>query len=129
MANDLSKNFSRREFACRCGCGFNAVDYELIYVLEFLRFYFNVAIIVNCGARCEKHNKSKEVGGQPNSQHLIGKAADIKIKGFQPLAIYELLCQIFPNKYGIGLYDKFIHIDVRSGAARWNNSSYSPSPS
>ena len=35
-----SKYFSRSEFACRCGCGFDTVDAELLQILEKLRKHF-----------------------------------------------------------------------------------------
>lgn len=34
---DLSKHFSSKEFACKCGCGFAQVKPELITKLEKLR--------------------------------------------------------------------------------------------
>ena len=33
----VSKNFSRSEFACKCGCGFDAVDVDLLAGLQALR--------------------------------------------------------------------------------------------
>ena len=116
--NDLSKNFSRKEFACRCGCGFDTVDYMLIYVLEFLRFYYKARIFINCGCRCKSHNK--KVGGVKDSQHLIGRAGDIVVEGVSPQDLYLFLCDAFPGQYAIGLYKTFVHFDTRSSIARWD---------
>lgn len=51
--------------------------YLCTHVLEPLRQHFNVPILINSGYRCPDLNRA--VGGVPNSQHLIGQAADIRI--------------------------------------------------
>ena len=50
---------------------------RLIELLEQLRTKAGKPIHVNCGYRCPSHNA--EVGGVPNSQHMLGTAADITI--------------------------------------------------
>jgi len=118
--NDLSENFSRSEFRCKCGCGFDTVDAELIWVLEDLRRCFmDRAVIVHSGCRCKLRNAL--VGGSPNSQHMAGKAADIHIDGIDPAMVAECLEDRYPGKYGIGRYQTFTHIDVRPGPARWES--------
>ncbi len=115
----LSKHFSSEEFACKCGCGFATVDSELLEVLEELREVYGQPITINSGCRCEEHNKA--VGGEQKSQHLLGTAADIVVKGVSPFKIYQYLNSKYKSKYGIGLYSTWVHIDVRKGnAARWN---------
>jgi len=116
---DLSEHFSRSEFACKCGCGLDTVDYELIIVLEGVSKHFdNSPITVNSGCRCEEHNKSE--GGWLRSKHLNCRAADIRVKGVSPDKVHAYLTIKYPNKYGIGKYDTFTHIDTRSGRGRWN---------
>lgn len=116
---DLSKNFSRAEFACRCGCGCDTVDAELIRVLEDLRrCLFSHPITITSGCRCPKHNM--EVGGEIDSQHMKGKAADIVVEDMPPEMVAECLEDKYPGKYGIGRYPTWTHIDVRSGPPkRW----------
>lgn len=70
---DLTQNFSRREFACRCGCGYDAIDMDLVVNLQILRYRIHRPIYVNSGCRCEKHNQA--VRGARNSYHLRGLAA------------------------------------------------------
>jgi len=116
---DLSKNFSRREFACKCFCGKDTVDAELILVLEEARLFFrNRSVIITSGVRCELHNQ--EVGGSPKSLHLQGKAADIIVKGINSEIVHDHLYKKYPGKYGIGRYSGRTHIDVRPGEARWS---------
>lgn len=114
---DLSDNFSRKEFACQCGCGQDTVDAKLLEVLQRLRTHFAFNITVTSGNRCKVHNKS--VGGSDNSQHLYGKAADIKVRGLSPEEVYRALDLWFPHSLGIGLYESWVHVDSRQEKGRW----------
>ena len=112
----ISKHFARYEIACRCGCGFDSMDAETLMVADMVREFVGKPVSVNSGARCEKHNRL--VGGSPYSQHLLARAMDLKVE--DPLEVYNFLCEKFPRKYGIGLYQGFVHIDTRThGPARW----------
>lgn len=113
----LSDHFDSREFACHDGCGFDKVDLLLIHVLEDVRAFFNVPVQINSGCRCEKHNKA--VGGEVNSQHLLGTAADISLKGVLPEKVYVYLDNKYKDQFGIGLYKSWVHIDVRLKRSRW----------
>ena len=111
------KYFKRKEFVCKCGCGFDTVDYMLAIVLDDLRANFGVPITITSGCRCKKHNKNE--GGSKNSQHISGKASDLKVKGVKPRKVFDYLDKKYPNKFGLGLYNNRIHIDVRNKKARW----------
>ena len=115
----LSKHFDRSEFQCKCfnECGKDTVDAELITVLEDVREHFNQPVRINSAYRCSVSNK--RVNGSENSQHLNGKAADITVDNITPLGVLSYLTSKYPNKYGIGRYQSFTHIDVRSTKARW----------
>jgi uncharacterized protein YcbK (DUF882 family) len=115
---DVSTHFLRKEFECRCGCGFDTVDAELIRVLEDLRrCLFNNPIKINSGCRCKKHNAA--IGGTPGSMHLVGKAADIVVVDVDPATVADCLEDKYPDKYGIGRYATWTHIDVRPEPYRW----------
>ena len=115
---DLSKNFSKREFVCRCGCGRFNLSPVLLDALQRFRDYLGVPLHVNSGCRCEKHNAAE--GGDKNSMHLYGKAADIWADDIsaQDLARLAEVIPEFSNG-GIGRYATFIHVDVRGRKARW----------
>ena len=113
----LNRFFDRDEFACKCGCGFNTVDAELLHVLTVMRKHFNAAVSLSSGCRCETHNRNE--GGSENSQHLIGRGADVTVYGVSPGEVYMWLNSKYPNKYGLGRYKSFTHIDTRSIQARW----------
>ena len=116
----LSKNFTRNEFKCKCGCGSDTVDCELIIVLEVIRTHFNKRVYILSGNRCVSYNS--KVGGVKLSQHIIGKAADIKVEDTIPEDVYNFAHASWPFKYGLGNGKTFTHIDVRKGPARWNYS-------
>lgn len=121
---DISEHFDRSEFECKDNCGFVAVDIELISVLEDLRSYFGGPITITSGCRCQKHN-TEIPGAAPNSMHTKGIAVDFKTKNsakrqVHSRYIYDYLDRKYPNKYGIGLYNNRIHLDVRSDRARWS---------
>ena len=117
----LSKNFVLHEMQCQCGCGFDGIHAELIAVLQDVADHFQGVVTVNSGCRCEVHNKN--VGGSPNSQHLKGTAADIKVLyspgEIDPSTVADYLEKKYSNTYGIGRYNTFTHIDVRKNKARW----------
>lgn len=115
----ISEHFKREEFACRCGCGFDVVDVELLSLAEDLRFTFDAFVTLNSACRCAAHNRA--VGGSPKSQHLMGKAGDFVVAGYAPEKVYKYLDQRYPNKFGFGLYKTFVHADVRAQKTRWDN--------
>lgn len=114
---DLSANFSRKEFSCKCGCGFQTVDVDLLAILETVRNKFRKPVTINSACRCEDHNKS--IGGSYGSKHKQGIAADIVVKGVEPRTVYAYLDDMYPVSYGMGFYASFTHIDVRQNKARW----------
>ena len=121
---DLSRNFSRHEFACKCGCGEAEVSPFLIEVLQRLRDILGVPITVTSGRRCAAHNAA--VGGveeRPDdpgsgSQHLYGRAADIRAEGWTAKDLLRVL-QILVRAnalyvgYAYVVTENVVHIDVR----------------
>jgi uncharacterized protein YcbK (DUF882 family) len=110
-----SEYFQRAEFACKCGCGFDTIDYETLKVLTYIREHFDRPVRINSGCRCPDHNLA--VGGSTGSQHLLGRACDITVDGIDPQIVYELADQMEVG--GLGEYSNFTHIDTRVGYARW----------
>ncbi len=110
---NLSKNFSRHEFACKCGCGFDTVDCELIIVVQDVRDHFGKRTNISCGCRCKMHNTMIE--GSLFSKHMWGQAADIIVIQTHPNEVYKYLDKKYHSKYGVGGYNHHTHVDVRSG--------------
>lgn len=122
----LSEHFVRREFMCKCGCALCKPHPALFPALELLRHHIgDRPIIINSGHRCAAHNK--EVGGSRNSQHLHGRAADIRCPGrtSEELFIAALHVPQF-RLSGIGVYKTFLHVDVRGYKSRWQDSASTP---
>lgn len=120
----ISPHFTRAEFECECGCGFDAADKTLVETLETTREHFKnkypdrkIALIITSGNRCKEHNKN--VGGSDNSYHTKGMAADFYIKNVMHSEIQNYLKEQYQNWFGIGSYDTWTHLDVRSTPARW----------
>mgnify|MGYP000464310573 CR=1 FL=1 len=114
----ISQYFTRSEFECKCGCGFAAVDVELLKVLERVRVHFGLPVIITSACRCERHNIA--VGGTVNSKHKLGIAADIQVKGVDPTEVFDFLHNNPPSHgLSLGKYETFTHVDVREGNARW----------
>jgi uncharacterized protein YcbK (DUF882 family) len=113
----ISQHFAREEFACRCGCGLDTVDVQLVSVLEQIRNHFGVPVSVTSGARCKEHNTA--VGGSVKSQHMECKAADIVVSGVDSFDVADYVDITYPDSLGIGEYQNFTHVDVRSTRARW----------
>lgn len=114
---DLSTNFSRSEFACKDNCGFDTVDADLLVVLEAVRDRFGVPVKIESGCRCSAHNK--KIRGSERSQHMLGRAADIVVQGVPSWKVQDFIDNTWPDRYGLGRYKGFTHIDTRNGKARW----------
>jgi len=114
----LSAHFYREEFKCKCNnCNFDTVDYELVTVLEAMREHFEQPVIINSACRCARHNANE--GGREKSKHLYGIAADVVVENILAEDVYAYLTSTYTDKYGIGCYNGFTHIDVRNSKARW----------
>jgi uncharacterized protein YcbK (DUF882 family) len=115
---DLSEHFSTSEMECH-HCGRCSISGALITALEALRALGPEPIIVNDGYRCPEHNAA--VGGVPDSEHVQGIAADIRIQGLSLQEMYDRAVRVQDfAEGGIGVYDgNFIHVDVRQRLARW----------
>lgn len=117
MVDQVSEHFTRAEFACRCGCGMDTIDAVAVQLSEEVReIDGGHPITPSSGCRCAQHNAN--IGGSPNSQHLLSRAVDLPVRN--PQAVYDELCRRYPNQFGFGVYSTFVHVDSRGGpAARW----------
>ena len=117
----LSDNFKVKEFACNDGSDTVLIADELVSLLQKIRDHFGVAVTINSGYRTSSYNK--KVGGVSNSQHVKGTAADIVVKGVDPLTVAQYAEYLMPDSGGIGVYQTFTHVDVRTNRSRWDNRS------
>ena len=104
----LTPNFYEDEFACKCGCGLNGINMELVKLLQKLREDFNSPMAVTSGLRCPEGNTQAQ--GSKNSSHLWGEAADIGITDGKMR--YKFVEKAQKHFKRIGIAKTFVHVDV-----------------
>lgn len=114
----LAENFKVSEFACKDGSDVIFVAPDLVDVLQKIRNHFGKPVNINSAYRTPTYNK--QVGGATYSQHLYGTAADIRINGVAPKDVAAYAESLLSNTGGIGIYNNFVHVDVRRNKSRWN---------
>ena len=122
----LTTNFWKSEFDSKDGAEMpEDVLYniqKLANQLQVLRSYLDKSIKINSGYRSPSHNNS--IGGVKNSQHVLGKASDIVVKEIKPeqlaLIIERLISDGDMLQGGIGIYNTFVHYDIRKTKSRWD---------
>ncbi len=119
---DLSNDFSRWEFECSCGCGFDAVDVTLLGIIQDVRDHFGQIVDISGGNRCWSHHRAvyERLGKRPTkkSGHLVAMAYDIKVRNVCPTMVFAYLDKKYGDKINLGLYEKFVHVGIRSPLGR-----------
>lgn len=119
----------------------------LIVAWRILRDGIGRPLTVSSGYRTPAYNRREDIKGGKKSQHLFGKALDISAHNIDGgvSALAELCEDCIRNIRnqgnilisghlgsflkdfvdhdiygGIGIYNSFVHIDVRKDKARWN---------
>lgn len=123
----LTTHFTKKEFECQDGSAMPLQALEnvkqLAQQLQVLRDFTGKKITINSGYRSKKYNATLKEAS-PNSQHLLGKAADIVIEGMTPKQVAETIENLIKEgkmkQGGIGIYKTFTHYDIRGVKARWD---------
>jgi uncharacterized protein YcbK (DUF882 family) len=106
----LTKSFYRVELASPDDHSCNMRP-EFMEALQALRDEFGKPMIITSGYRTRAHNT--KIGGSPNSQHMLGAAADVAITS--PYDRYEFIRLAIKHGFtGIGIAPTFIHLDRRN---------------
>jgi hypothetical protein len=89
--------------------------------LQVLRDWLGSGVSINIALRPKWYELEK--GRSGNSQHCLGKAADIVSHGYSNEAVQDAIEQLIEdgemNQGGLGRYDSFTHYDIRGYKARW----------
>lgn len=116
---NISAHFKVKEFHSRKDpADLVKVDERLIELLENIRNFVGKPVNINSGYRSAAYNATIK-NAVPNSQHVQGKAADIRINGVSPAQVAQIAECFLGSSGGIGIYSTFTHVDVRISCARW----------
>jgi uncharacterized protein YcbK (DUF882 family) len=122
----LTKNFSIYEFACHDGTDvpWSLVDNvtELAKNLQVLRDELGEPVKILSGFRNPTYNA--KIGGEDHSFHMKAMAGDLTVKSLTPKQLHTKIESLIAagkmKQGGLGLYNGFVHYDVRGVKARWN---------
>jgi uncharacterized protein YcbK (DUF882 family) len=125
---DITENFSLREFRCKDGADVPPELVENVTLLcknlQVLRQHIGKPIKIVSGYRTEEYNK--KCGGSKRSQHVLAKAADLRVRGMSADELYSVIIELIASSKmmpgGVGKYPSprnFVHYDVRGHNARW----------
>lgn len=106
--------FSRKEFACKCGryCdGFPAqMQRGVVDLADRAREELKGVGFISSGLRCPKHKAN--VGGVSDSQHLSGKAIDMRIEGKSARQTLVWAQKQPEVRYAYAIDPNYVHMDV-----------------
>ena len=87
---------------------------KLASQLQVLRNYLEAPVNINTAYRPKWYELSKSRTG--NSQHTLGKAADITVEGYTPKEVYDAIELLISKgemlQGGLGSYNTFTHYDI-----------------
>ena len=114
--NGPSPHLSWTEMACKDGTSYPQAwratrAVELAAAFEALRAAVGLPLVVLSAYRSPAHNR--RVGGARNSQHVQGRALDLRPPRGWTSTELAAVARAIPEVRGLGLYDNFVHIDVR----------------
>jgi len=111
---NLSENFNKDQFACKCGQCRNEmrISLTLIGILEDLAAFKKIPLTVTKGYVCGSTQDQADI--VKKNYHALGKAVDISVTPEKLIETFRYL-ETFPEITGLGINIKenFIHIDLR----------------
>lgn len=116
---DEIEYFTRDEFKCKCGGKYcngypSEPDERMVRIADQLRKNLGVPITIVSGLRCKTWNAIQ--GGESNSQHMYGEAADIYASGVPQSRVEAELDKIGGVRYHYAIKGSSnVHFDVPKG--------------
>ena len=103
--------FKPHEFKMGDKVVYDKMNKVFLMKLDMLRDLAGIPFIITSSYRDEEYNA--KVGGNSNSQHLKGRAVDIKVSnGFEK---YQIVKGCIALGLSFGIANTFIHVDDREG--------------
>ena len=124
----IAKDFYKYEFESKDGAQMPSDVLQnikqLAKQLQTIRDEIKQPLHINSAYRSSEHNK--RIGGVKNSKHVLGLAADITCKNLTPKQLFKVILRLINKgkikEGGLGLYNGFVHYDIRGYKARWDYS-------
>ena len=111
------KHFTMGELQCRDGSK-GVPTVRTLIALRNLRYSWSSPMTIVSAYRSPEHNL--KIGGALNSYHVKGEAIDVNTSGMNDRLKYFFVLQAGNAGFkGIGIYDNFIHLDIREEFAYW----------
>ena len=118
-SRQITDHFRVYEFACTDGSDPVFLSQALVDILEAIRVHFGRPVTVTSGYRTVSYNAGLK-NSSKKSQHCNGLAADIKVEGHTPKEVYDYACSLLGDHGGVGIYNTFVHVDVRASKSRFD---------
>ena len=118
-SRQITDHFRVYEFACSDGSDVVFVSQALADILENIRVHFGKPVTITSGYRTVSYNAGLK-NSSKKSQHCNGLAADIKVEGHTPKEVYDYACSLLGDHGGVGIYNTFVHVDVRATKSRFD---------
>lgn len=120
-----TENFSIKELEYSCEIPSELLDnaQELLENLQVLRNELKRPIKIIPGGGYRDVQLNTQCKGSKNSQHLQAKASDIRVEGVTPAQVQQTILKLIEQgkmkKGGVGIYETFVHYDVRGTLTQW----------
>lgn len=122
-SESLSANFAVHELAARrldvrgAHAAYSRIAPPLVEGLQAIRDALGAPITVTSGYRYPALNG--DVGGADSSQHMTGRAVDVKSAAATPLELARVAIDVLGRDIGLGLGANIVHVDLRGEPASW----------
>lgn len=121
-----TENFSIKEMEyANCVIPSELLDnaQEVLENLQVLRNELKRPIKIIPGGGYRDAQLNAQCKGSKNSQHLQAKASDIRVEGLSPMQVQQTILRLIDQgkmkQGGVGIYETFVHYDVRGTLTQW----------
>ena len=120
-----TENFSIKEMEYSCEIPAELLDnaQEVLENLQILRNELKRPIKIIPGGGYRDLQLNTQCKGAKDSQHLQAKASDIRVEGVTPAQVQQTILKLIGQgkmkKGGVGIYETFVHYDVRGTLTQW----------